>query len=236
MNAKFLSINSDWGTKQPRIILTGIWLPQIGFTPGVLIQALPETNGMVFRTCDENIHKYSDLAKDTLAKGGKLLQVCCDNGLTLATSGKHIRAAGLNVGDFCIVGYDFGIIRIRKLPPQTKVLNPKIDSPKLRMICGSLLTDNGFIHYSLVAVSSEPGEITFLLQDQSVKTYRDVVKYARENKMNLMQVTNRAGVISLRIPDLSLHKAGFSMSDSFIVHYDYGVITLKKPDYEALGF
>jgi len=208
----------------------------MGFMPGVLIQALPEPGGMVFRVCDENIQKYSDLVKDTQAKGGKLIQVCCEQGLTLATSGQYIRTAGLGVGDACIVLYDYGIIRVRKLPPQTKIITTKKTNPKTRMLCGNILTMNGFLPGSLAAVSSEPGKIAFFLQDQGIEHYREMMKYARANQMNLMQVVNAAGVIRIRIPDLCLHKAGFALNESILVHYDYGSIILKKLDLNALGF
>jgi hypothetical protein len=236
MNFQTFSIARNGVAKRPRIYFHGTWLAQMGFMPGVLIQAIPEPDGMIFRLCDENIPKYSVLALETHVKGGKLLQGCCEQGMTLVTSGDYILNGGLNLGDACIARYDYGIIRVRKLPPQTKIITTKRGLPKSRMICGTLLTTNGFNPGSLATVAAEPGKIFFSLQEQGIESYREMVRRARAEKMSLLQVVNAAGVIRITIPDLCLHKAGFAIDDAFVVHYNYGALTLKKLDFEALGF
>jgi len=219
------------------MVFNGAWLTQMGLTPSGLIQALPEPNGMLFKLCDENTEKYSDLVNETQARGGKLLRVCCMKGYSLATAGHHISAGGLKIGDTCIARYGYGMIRIRKLPPQMKVLTTKLANPKQRFICGNLLTSNGFVPDSLVAVASEPGKITFLLKEQVNENYSAIVKYARANKMNLIQVMDKkTGGVTIQIPLLSLQKAGLTTYEAYAAHFGYGVITLTKLDFEALGF
>jgi len=236
MNFQAFSITSSGAAKRPRIHLHGAWLARMGFKPDMLIQALPEPGGILLRCCDDNIPKYSALVQETQAKGGKLLKGCCEQGLTLVTSGDYIRSGGLTVGDACVAQYDYGMIRIRKLPPQTKILLPKSPDSKIRLICGTILTSNGFIPGALAFVKTEPGKIEFLLHNQVADNYRTMMKYARANQMSLMQVINAAGVIRIQIPDLCLQRAGFAADKAFAAHYDYGAITLKQLDFEALGF
>ena len=236
MNFQAFSITSSGAAKRPRILLHGAWLARMGFKPDMLIQALPEPGGIILRCCDDNIPKYSTLVQETQAKGGKLIRGCCEQGLTLVTSGDYIRSAGLAVGDACIARYDYGIIRVRKLPPQTRVLLPKSPDSKIRLICGTILTSNGFIPGSLAFVKTEPGKIEFLLHGQDAENYRTMMKYARANQMSLMQVINAAGVIRVQIPDLCLQRAGFFTDDAFLAHYDHGLISLTNLDFEALGF
>jgi len=233
MNIKSVSVTATKEPIRPRIRFTDKWLTQIGFTPGILIQVLPEPNGIIFQLYDEVIQNYGELFNDTQAKGGKLIQGCCEQ---LMTSGEYLRDMGLDVGDFCIALYDYGVIRVRKLPQQTKVIIPKKKDPKSRMICGNWLTGIGFVPEALIAVSAEPGKITLSLQNNDIESYAALVKHARANKMRLVQVMAKTDLICIAIPDISLNKAGFTLTEPLYVHYGYGVITLEKLDLEALGF
>ena len=103
----------------PVIVFCPPWLPDIGFTPGALVQVLPRTGGMLFTLCDENIQKYSQLLLDTEEKKGTLITVDrCRNGVRLEIEGKYIRNAGLDIGDSLIALYEYGFIRVGKLSKQ----------------------------------------------------------------------------------------------------------------------
>jgi len=101
----------------PVIVLCPAWLPDMGFTPGALVQVLPEAEGLFFVLCDENIRKYSELLQATEEKNGTLITVDrCRTGIRMELDGYCIRNAGLDVGDQLIVQYEYGLIRVRKLP------------------------------------------------------------------------------------------------------------------------
>ena len=238
MNIYVQYISRTRTTARPQIRFFGEWLAEIGFTPGVLIQLLPEPNGVVFQLYNEIVQKYSDFLKETQAKGGKIIHGCYEyeHGLHLITSGECIRAGGLEFGDFCIARYDYGIIRVRKLPPRTKVIIPKLKNPKSRMLCGNWLTEIGFVPDAIMTVSAEPGKITLSLRNNGIENYAGLVKYARANNMRVVQVMKKTKLICIAIPDLCLNKAGFTMEDPFYTQYDHGVITLSKLNFEALGF
>ena len=103
-----------------RIALYPPWLPDMGFTPGALVQVLPEAGGLFFILCDENIRRYSDLLHVTEEKKGELITVDCSrrSGILMEIDGYCISNAGLNDGDRLIVQYEYGLIRVRKLPEQ----------------------------------------------------------------------------------------------------------------------
>jgi len=92
----------------------------MGFTPDALVQVLPEAGGLFFILCDENIRKYSELLQATEEKNGELITVdcCCRTGILIEIGGYCIRNAGLDIGDNLIVQYEYGLIRVRKLPEQ----------------------------------------------------------------------------------------------------------------------
>jgi len=105
----------------PVIAFCPPWLPNMGFTPGALVQVLPEAGGIFFVLCDENIRKYSELLRTTEEKKGTLTTVgCCRTGIRLEIEGSYIRHAGLDVGDTLIVQYEYGLIRVRKLSDRLK--------------------------------------------------------------------------------------------------------------------
>jgi len=108
------------GFSSPVIVIRYPWLPDMGFTPGALVQVLPEAGGLFFILCDENIRKYSELLQATEEKKGMLITVdCCSrSGILMELDGYCIRNAGLDVGDHLIVQYEYGLIRVRKMSEQ----------------------------------------------------------------------------------------------------------------------
>ena len=113
------------GNSSPVVVLCPAWLPDMGFTPGALVQVLSEAEGLFFVLCDENIRKYSELLQATEEKNGTLITVdSCRTGIRMEIDGYCIRNAGLDVGDQLIVQYEYGLIRVRKLSDQLKSIEP----------------------------------------------------------------------------------------------------------------
>jgi len=240
------------GKSRPRIALYAPCLADMGFKPEALVQVFPEENGMVFVLCNENIEKYSQLLNDTRKKGGKLIQVYLANdrshqGPAISTTGKYIRTAGLEMGDAYVVRYDYGFIRIRKLPDiaNTKVIlatsirekNTGSPIPKIRLY-GEWLSDIGFTPDALATAAAEPGLVVFKLQDNNIESYSTLVKYARQNKATLLQVKKegKGNFPIIGITGSIPYRAGFTQDDVFIASYEYGTIKLQKLDLKQLGF
>jgi len=254
MNMHLLSVTNTAYAKgrRPGFYFYADWLPSMGFTPGALVQAIPEPGEMVFNLCDDNIAKYSVLDAQTKQRGGKLVQVFNNSEKykqipTLLVSGQFIHDAGLTYGDSLIAKYEHSHIRVRKLPDTVKVVNVSSIQeqntgkpvPKIRLN-GEWITVFGFLPDSLVTVSSEPGVIMFQLWNEGAENYRELVRYARQNQMKITQVKECSGRDKLypymMITGSCVEKAGFVSDESLIASCEQGIIKLQRLDFIELGF
>jgi len=211
-----------------------------------LIQALPEPEGLVFNLCNTNIN-YSELYNATKEKGGTLNRAYISNqrflnGLTFVTTGQHIYKSGLTFGDALIAKCEHGRIRVRKVKGNVRLINVARtkrpytnESTPMVFLLGDWLTDIGFASDTLMTVASEPGCITFIAYDKAI-IYSEIVKYARKNKMQLIQVSTKEGAPLITLTGNRITNAGFSLGDIFAAEYEYGSIKLQKFDPERFGF
>jgi len=224
----------DRNNNCPRLNFHAKWLGAMGFVPGALVQFLPETDGMTFTLCDENIIKYSELDRRTKEKGGTLMQIYSRrDGLQVCISGARLDDTGLVYGDKLIIRYQPGLIRMRKLP----YLAAKLTTSH---VIGKWLAESGFVPNAVLTMASEYGLITCQLHENGVERTAELVRYARENRLKLLQVQKekyKHGVLQwIDIPPPCLEKAGFTSDDLLLAVYEYGTIKLQKPDFIALGF
>ena len=255
MNFQLLNVTntaSAGSGRRPGFYIYAQWLPDMGFIPGALVQVIPEQGEMIFNLCDENIQRYSELDAQTKARGGKLIQVYnasekYKQSPTLLANGQFLQKAGLTIGDALIAQYIHGQIRVRKLAKTSKIINvtSKKDErtdkriPKIQLT-GEWLPMFGFAPDSLATISSEPGIITFQLWNEGVEKYSDLVRFARQNQMKIIQVKEFAGQGKLypRIITTGsyLDKAGFAPREPLIASCEQGIIKLQKLDLADLGF
>lgn len=262
MNTLLLTVSKTGGALiRPKICVIGTWLAEMGFEPDSLVMAIPKQDGMTFTLCDENIKKYSDLVKSTKEQKGKLMQIILmshkgKKSPTLITTGNYIRSGGLEIGDNIVVRYEYGIIKIKKLDfvrlGLTEHSHTKIavvgkskrkqahnHVPTIRLT-GDWLAKIGFEKDGLVTAFSEPNTIIFQSQDDGIGKYSTLVKYARENKMRLIQVSQISNRIkqvpSIFLTGSCLEHADFQINDVFVAEYEQGLIKLKKINFDTLGF
>jgi len=225
----------------PSLCFRGKWLPKMGFISGALVKAIPKPGGMEFILRDEYIFSYSELVASVRRQGGKLLNVCC-NKPVLETSGSYLHSAGIYCGDALIARYDYGLIQARKLPEMAKtvivtsVKNQDTGKPDPKVwLIGDWLPDFGFTPEMPVAAISEPGQISFGI----IERCGDLC-LSSQNTMKLIQVHKTRdwgkGYPYMRAPNSCLDKAGFIIGDVLLVSCEYGIITLRKLDFEGLGF
>ena len=254
MNICSLSVLSagTGGFSSPAIVLRHPWLPVMGFTPGALVQVLPEARGLFFVLCNKNIGGYSKLLHDTENKKGGLITVGrCKTGARLGIDSFCIRSAGLDVGDNLIARYEYGLIRFRKLPGGS--VNGSVNgSVKLvsSHIVGPWLVESGFLPNAVFTLSAVPGLITCTLMENDIRRIREraaeMVKHARLNKLQLLQVQasnyhtkvgRQPGILTyFDIPSVCLDKAGFSPNEMLLAFYEPGLVKIRQPDFVALGF
>jgi len=248
--------NAD--NSRARILFCGRWLPAMGFIPGALVQVMPETDGLSFNLCNENIKSYSELFNSTMDKGGNLIHVSLPirkgyKEPAFLTTGKYITDSGLSIGDLVIVKYDYGIIRVRKIDPNKlgfknvqiitttciKHKTTKEQIPKVRL-SGDWLSDIGFTINSVATAASEAGSMTLTLENADTGE-RAFMKYLRGNKMKLVQVSKEPHNRGMPLPCIGItgscvETAVFHIGDMLAASYDYGVIQLQKLDFDKLGF
>jgi hypothetical protein len=223
-------------TNSPRIQFYAKWLRGMGFVPDALVQFLPEPDGMSFTLYNENIPKYSALLWQTIESGGTLMHINLHSHRDdpqLCLSGVHFNRTGLVYGDNLIIWYEYGFIRMRKLPEgAVKLVNSHL--------VGQWLADSGFLPDEVLTVASEPGSIICKLQENGRERTAELVKFARKMKLKLIQVQkikySNSIIHYFNIPSSCLEKAGFSPDDALLAVYEYGFIKLQKPDFAELGF
>jgi len=228
--------NDGKSVDNPKIIFFAEWMNRMGFTADVLIQAIPEDGGLTFTLRNENIRSYSDLLRETKAKGGALIhpsfyihkQKPC-----ISISGTVVKNAGLKTGDSLIARYEYGLIRMRKIPADdnTRIVGTRI--------YGRWLEDLGFLIGEVMTIDSEPGLITCTFLEGGLEKVEEIVTHARENRMNLVQLRTAKDVLytpMFEIPPSRLQKAGFTPNDAFHAVCEYGRIQLQKLDCRRYGF
>ena len=226
---------------RPRLDFYAGWMEAMGFVHGALVQLIPGQGGMTFTLYNENIRSYSELHRSTKERGGTLIHVYLyRDGLNFCVSGMPLNDAGLAWGDRLLVRYKYGLVRMRKLPPGEATLTT------LR-VAGKWLAKSGFVPDEVLTVNAIPGCITCELQPNGVERTAELVKYARANKLQLVQVRKQThklrnppykhGAIQwFDIPHTCLENAGFITGEPLIATYKYGSITLQKPNFTEAGF
>ena len=231
---------------RPRIQLWGDWLTGLGFIDGALVQTLPEPDGLSFHLCNEDV-KYSDLFHETKEKGGILNRIYTAHqrtikGPVLVTTGRHIKSAGLAPSDALIAGCEHGCIRLRKVGGNVRLIHvTKAKDPRTKasipqvFLLGDWLAEAGFLPDTLMTAKAQPGCITFTAHEQAV-IYRDVVKFARQNNMKVLQVSAKNGKPLIKVTGSFAKSAGFGIEEFFVCDYAPGRIQLQKFDPRRFGF
>ena len=237
--------NGRADSTRPRIQFNGDWLPEMGFVNGALIQSLPEPNGFVFNLCNYNTGTYSDLFDYTRRQGGTLVRAYLNtdnNQARFVTTGSHIYKSGLVLGDNLVAKCEYGRIRVRKITGNVRLVyvsrskQPRTGEPvPMVFLLGDWLEEIGFASDTLVTVAAEPGCITFKAHSKAI-IYSEVVKYARQHKMQLQQVSIKDGSPLITHTGKRVIAAGFRLGEVFVAEYEYGIIKLKKLEPEQFGF
>ena len=143
----------------------------------------------------------------------------------------------MSTGDFLATKYEKGVIIARKLPYAQKyyVVTTQNYGAFLRLN-GAWLSDAGFIPDDIVLVLSKPGNIILRAWKDNTKSHIEIVKFARTHKCQIMQVQANQHITYFDLNDYILSRANFEAHDIIGVHYEYGTITLFKPDLKPLGF
>ena len=104
---------------------------------------------------------------------------------------------------------------------------------------GHELHELGFIPQTLVRVACHGDELTFTASGIGIKAYQSVVHLARKQKETLIYVqADRValGGVRLTLDGAWLTRNGFMTFDVLIVHFSYGLITVRKLPFEPVTY
>jgi len=227
------------------------WLSRMGFTQGSLVKAVPDSDGMNFILCNDNIASYRKLLHETEQLGGKLLIVgqIIKGKETYSTInltfGQKIKTGFWAYGNPLIAAYEHGIIKVKKLPIAkyhtiTSVYDNRLNKSFTTLrLQSNWLTDFGFISGALATATAGQESITIKLWDGGTEKYNEAVKYARKNGSKLFQVgamSHRFKTPIICITGAFIEKAGFNMGEIFSIEATHGILQLQKLALVGLGF
>jgi len=90
------------------------------------------------------------------------------------------------------------------------------------------LVELGFEADAVVSVSAEPASLTFALCENGVERYRELVRLARRNKTQLIQVRRIRKWLSMEITGALVNRAGFKQGEALSISVSHGLIQLQR--------
>lgn len=229
-------------TSYLKICISPPWLLEMGFIPGALVQAVPEPGGMAFHLCDENIRRYSELYNDTKRKNGALVTAAssAESGIRIDVSGASVSHAGFAAGDSLLARYEYGLVKVRKLPVNTRFIPACFDKDtqkiKLKLI-GKWFVDLGFKTSAVVIASATHNAVTFKRYEGDAGDYPALVKQARANRQKILRVSRRGYETyapCIEVGYTFLEQAGLVEGDNFLAVCEQGYIQVSRLDFERL--
>ena len=223
-------------TKKPpirhKINIRSPWLAEMGFIPGAAVCASPEQDGFTLT--------LQNIVQNSAYGNGKLIHVGLEKVDKPALSlnfANNFATTGLTGGDFLAAGYQYGVITARKIPDVQNcyTVGSRSHGPFLRLY-GDWISDLGFLLDSIVTAAISRDLITLRLWDDPSATYDDIVKFARLNKLQVLQVRKNQLVTFIDLDAHILERAGLKSGDICGICHKHGGITLFKPDLKKLGF
>ena len=222
-------------TKKPpyrsKIKITSPFLNDIGFIQGTPIIATLRPDGFTLNLRDIN-------GADKMCGNSKLIHVGLDGKKTTLTLNfsNNFSTPELSTDDFLAIRYEYGVITAKKLPPAQKyyVVAAQNYGAFLRLN-GAWLTEAGFMPDAIVTVARQPGNITLRTWEDMTSTYDEIVKFARAHQYQVMQVQRNQEITFFDLDGYLLNRAGFETNSIAGINYEYGTISLFKPDLQKLG-
>ena len=104
----------------------------------------------------------------------------------------------------------------------------------VRVITGRLggkwLEDLGFALDDVLTVAASCGVITYERQENGIQRTLELVKFARENKLRLIQVKQQGNKLFIEIPPSCLKKANIAPNEMLYAIFENGALKLQRPD------
>jgi len=194
----------------------------MGFVYGASVWATPQNDGFTLALNKPVEHSACKLIHVGLGRAKLVLNLAL---------GKNFATTGLSSGDFLVAEYTYGLINARKLPAAQKYyIIGSYNHDAFLQVSGAWLNDAGFMPDTIATVAIADGRIIFSLWSDTTATYADIVKFARERKLKIIQPRKNQTRTIMDIAGHILKRAGLETSDIVGLRYEYGYIELFKPN------
>ena len=116
---------------------------------------------------------------------------------------------------------------------------PKLPQGALKIIKGRLggkwIEKLDFTPGDVLMVSATSGVITYQYQENGIERTAELVRFARQNKLRLVQFRKQGHDYFIEIPSSCLKKSGIAPDEPTVVFYQPGILTLKKLEPDQTG-
>ena len=82
----------------------------------------------------------------------------------------------------------------------------------------------------VLTISAAPGLITYERQENGIARTLELVRFARANKLWLIQVQTNGGQLFIKIPNSCFKRANISPEEPLFAIYEHGLLKLQKPE------
>ena len=101
-------------------------------------------------------------------------------------------------------------------------------TPTRRVTLGRL-SEFGFTVNAVLTAEAAPGAVVLTLREDGLENYAELVRFARRNKMQILQVRKDGGGSFVELPSYLLSRAGFVPGNIFELFAEFGCIQLREP-------
>ena len=95
---------------------------------------------------------------------------------------------------------------------------------------GNWIAKLGYNYGDVLTVHAHSGEIVYQFHENGVERTLELVKFARKNKLKLIQVKKNGGSPFIEIPETSRKKAGFTPDERLCAIFEDGLLKLQPAD------
>ena len=92
---------------------------------------------------------------------------------------------------------------------------------------GNWIRELGYNYGDVLTVHAHSGEIVYQFHENGIARTLELVKFARRNKLKLIQVRKNGGLPFIEIPETSRQKAGFMPGERLCATFEDGVLKLQ---------
>jgi len=242
------------GREKPQILLTGAFLPDLGFGVRSLVTAKSAGDMITLLSCGTGIGAYKQAVGEVRANGHTLLSVtslCKRPRIDL--SGDWLYGCGFKTGDVVIAGFGEGMITVKRLdlkalgldargPLKTKVHKVRLGVERKRRVpyilfSGHWLSDIGFQTGQYAKVAYQNEMLTFETGQKAgdISGLRNTCHgWPQKVKIHDIPCYNGTSESFLLKGDWLLEE-GFQAGDTLIILYEHERIRVKRLDINKYG-